>query len=189
MDRIPMANVDEVIQNMELMTELEPYEDESIQCIDVHHWTIRDINEYLKAMLDWEKAPVLPIRNWFNPPLVPASPAQLNDEELSAALKWLTDRLYEKKIVLDYTDHLSDRALYKLIVNRILPMSEKLIPFPRYCRHWDCSYEGTERDHQEIWLTYYASDEERDAWEEMHDGIIPPKRLPLYPRDLPTDDF
>ena len=50
--------------------------------------------------------------------------------------------------------------------------------------HWDCASVG---ENQEIWLTYYASDEEREIWEEMNDRSAPLKLVPPYLRDLPSD--
>lgn len=182
------SNVDEMLRNAELRTELEPYCDETLTRVNIQHWTLRRENDYLASMLRWEKAPALPIRLWFNPPLDLPPVNRLSDAALSDLLETVIQKLYEKRLVLDFTDHLSDRELYRLIVHSILPSCEKKIDHPSACIHWDCSSSGEEPDEpSEAWLTYYASDEERDAWADLH-RAEPPRRLePLYPRNLPGD--
>lgn len=187
------SSVDELIRNAELRTELEPYSDEAITRIHYHHWTLREENQFLASMLLWEKAPVLPIYEWFEPALRFPHPQNVSDEELPRILTNLVQKLYEKHIVLDFTDHLSDRELYRLIVQKILPANEKKIEFMDVYHHWDCSrdpsrYDDEEGKESEAWLTYYASDEERDAWAETHDGPLPEKRTPLHRRHFPKDE-
>jgi hypothetical protein len=189
-NNIVRENVDDILWNAELRSELEPYFDESISEIDSCSWQLplHEENEYLKDMLDWEHAPVLPVCRWFEPELHPQHPTRLSDKEISRILDDLIRRLYEKKIVLDFTDHLSDRELYKLICQNILPMWEKKLDNRQNFMHWDCSCVGGITD-ATIWLTYYAGDEEREEWAEYYHQPLPSKELPLYPRDLPQDPF
>lgn len=186
-NNVSSTQVDELLRNAELRTELEPYFDESLSRVDVRHWSLSRENDYLALMLDWERAPVLPIADWFTPPLAFPHPANLSDAELPEALKGVIEKLYEKQIVLDFTDHLSDRALYELIVLQILPTREKKVEHPECYRHWDCSYSSEEESHADVWLTYYASDEDREIWQEQNGCALPPKRMPLYPRTLPGE--
>ena len=76
-------------------------------------------------MLAWEQAPVLPIFKWFDPELRLPRPEVLTDEDLHQILCDVIDKLFEQRIVLDFTDHLSDRELYCLIFRDILPAREK----------------------------------------------------------------
>ena len=180
--------VDELLRNAELRTELEPYCDETLTRVNIQHWTLRRENDYLDSMLRWEKAPALPIRLWFNPPLDPPPLSCVSDAALPELLETIVRKLYEKRLVLDFTDHLSDRELYRLIVHAILPSCEKMIDHPSCCIHWDCSSSGEEPDEpSEAWLTYYASEEERDNWSETHCGELPERREPRFPRNLPGD--
>jgi hypothetical protein len=94
------------------------------------------------------------------------------------------DRLYQKKIVLDFTDHLTDRQLYTLIYRDILPSPEKKIDSASHFLHWDCSEAGGD---ETVWLRYYASDADREAWIDETHGVPPPKELPPYPRMLPRE--
>ena len=176
--------VEQLLRNAELRDELERYFDESISRVNVQHFTLAAENEFLAAMLAWEQAPVLPIYRWFEPELRPPRPESLDDESLHKILWDVVRKLYRKRIVLDFTDHLDDRELYRLIFRDILPAREKKIDWPKNYLHWDCT--GANRD-PEIWLRYYATDEEREDWAEMYDQPLPPA-LPLpYPRDLPGE--
>ena len=84
-------------------------------------------------------------------------------------------KLYQKRIVLDFTDHLSDRELYCLLFRDILPAREKKIDWPNNYLHWDCT--GANCD-PEVWLRYYATEEEREDWAETYNLPLPPT-LPL----------
>jgi len=177
-------DVEELLRNAELREELEPYFDEAISRVNGLRWPIRVENEYLAAMLAWEMAPVLPIYKWFDPELRPPRPDTLTDEQLHEILWDLIYRLYEKRIVLDFTDHLSDRELYTLIYRHILPSREKKLEQATHYIHWDCS--AADGD-PEVWLRYYASEAERQAWATRYGQPLPPKCLPPYPRELPRD--
>jgi hypothetical protein len=185
---IVRENADAILLNAQLRSELEPYFDESISETGSWQLPLHDENTYLKDMLAWEHAPVLPIYRWFEPELCPRHPSHLSDKEISKQLDDLIECLYEKKIVLDFVDHLSDRELYKLICQNILPMWEKNINKRQDFMHWDCSYIGGVTD-PTVWLTYYASDEEREDWAEFYRQPLPSRELPPYPRDLPQDPF
>ena len=91
-------------------------------------------------------------------------------------------RLFEKHIVLDFTDHLSDRQLYCLVFRDILPAHEKMIQRRNNYLHWDCA--NVDGD-PELWLRYYAKEEERQAWAEETDGYLPQVDDPPFSRDLP----
>lgn len=187
MSRSPSPREDEVeqlLRNAELRDELERYFDESISRVNVQHWPLAAENEFLAAMLAWEQAPVLPIYRWFEPELRPPRPECLGDEDLHEILGDVIQKLYEKRIVLDFTAHLSDRELYTLIFRDILPAREKKIDWPGNYLHWDCT--GPSGD-PNIWLRYYASDEERQDWAARYRQPLPPKSPPPFPRRLPQE--
>jgi len=179
---MPDDEVDQLLLNARLRDELEPYLDESVELVNVRNMPTRDENEFLASMLEWERAPVLPINQWFQPSLNPPSPESLDDEQLHDVL-WDTIRaLFAKRIVLDYTHHLSDRQLYRLIYRDILPSLEKKIERTRTYLHWLCIDAESDVD---IWLRYYASEEEREGWAMESDKQLPPSELPPYPRRVP----
>ncbi|MDR3232812.1 MAG: hypothetical protein LBT46_03965 [Planctomycetaceae bacterium] len=182
MTRIPFAciGVDDLIQNAELRTELEPYLDESVFRVHFRHRSIRIENEFLAGMLDWEMSPVEPIARWFEPELKTLPPERLTDDNLPAVLEEVVQRLFEKKIILDFTNHLSDRDLYTLIYRDILPLREKNLQHRNGYMHWDCSCGD-----DDLWLRYYASDDERNEYVCSTGDVLPPKEIPPYYRDMP----
>lgn len=184
LSKFPAEDIDALIRNAELRSELEPYYDESIVQLNKSRLPLTVENDYLEMMLAWEVAPVLPIAQWFDPPLRPVHPAGLSQEELHDELMNLADLLYEKQIVLDFTEHLSDCELYLLICRDILPSREKMLAVRDGYLHWDCA--GID-ENQEIWLTYYATEEEREMWEEINERSAPYRLEVPYPRALPTD--
>src|SRR3569623_76476 len=172
-----------LLRNAELRDELEPFFDESITALDVHQVPTPVENEFLASMLAWERAPILPISQWFDPPLMLPAPERIDVRQLNVLLWDAVRKLFDKQIVLDFTDHLSDRQLYCLIYRDILPSREKKLDNPNNYLHWDCA--GVSED-AEIWLRYYATAEERDDWLEQYPDDPLPEREPApYPRRLP----
>ena len=176
--------VDCLIRNGELRTAIEPYLDESIWEIDFRGLPTPVENRFLESMLAWELAPLVPIARWFDPPLALQPACTLDEEQLRERLWTIVEQLYSKRIVLDFTDHLSDRELYALIRRDILPATVKHVDLPDNYFHWDCS--ATAGEDQTVWLTFYASDEERESWRFEEGREPPPREVPPYPRALPT---
>ncbi len=176
--------VEQLLWNAELRDELERYFDESISRINVQHLTLAAENEFLACMLAWEQAPVLPIYRWFESELRPPRPEVLDDEDLHSILWDVVAKLFEKQIVLDFTDHLTDRGLYTLIFRDILPAREKKLDRPGNFLHWDCTGPGSD---PEIWLRYYATAEQREDWATTYRQPLPPSVPPPHPRKLPHE--
>src|SRR5262245_31127277 len=105
----PSEDVDQLLLNARLRDELEPFLDESVHILDCRRLSTSAENEFLAQMLAWERAPVLPISKWFDPELILPAPDQLDDQQLRTLLAQTIERLYSRRIVLDFTDHLSDR--------------------------------------------------------------------------------
>jgi hypothetical protein len=185
MAEVPLSRSDDVehlLRNAQLRDELEPFLDDSISQLNVGELPTPVENEYLASMLAWERAPVLPIGEWFQPFLLLPRPETLTDEQLHDILWDTIQKLYDKRIVLDFTDHLSDRQLYCLIFRDILPSPEKKLERSDNFLHWDCADAGGDPD---VWLRYYASEEDRRSWIESGDGPLPPTAPLPYPRHLP----
>ena len=179
---MPEDEVDQLLLNARLRDELEPYLDESVELVNVRKMPTRDENEFLASMLEWERAPVLPISRWFRPELKLPPPESLDEAHLHTILWDIIHKLFSKRIVLDFTHHLSDRELYRLIYRDILPSLEKKIERTRTFLHWQCLDPNTEMD---VWLRYYATEEERQAWSQESDDPLPPSESPPYPRRVP----
>ncbi|HXT58044.1 MAG TPA: hypothetical protein VN699_05385 [Pirellulales bacterium] len=173
--------VEHLLRNAQLRDELEPFFDESIMRLNIQELPTPLENEYLASMLAWERAPVVPISQWFEPELRLPHPDSLDDLSLHETLWETIQKLFDKRIVLDFTDHLSDRQLYCLVYRDILPTPEKKIDASEHYLHWDCADAGGD---PEVWLRYYASPEDREHWAESGDPLPPVEPLP-YPRRLP----
>ena len=117
------------------------------------------------------------------PPLALPPPDTLEPTDLHYRLWETIHKLAEQRIVLEFTDHLSDRELYTLILRDILPVEEKRIEGAGHTLHWDCS--ESEEGNSEAWLRFYASDQDRTRWLKEHGGPIPPHQEPPYPRKMP----
>lgn len=176
------SEVEDLLRNAQLRDALEPLFDESIGRVNAEVMSTSSENDFLQSMLEWERAPMLPIYEWFQPQLRLPAPDTLDDASLQGMLHDTIQRLYEKHIVLDFTDHLSDRELYCLIYRDILPAHEKLINRRNNYLHWDCA--NMDGD-PETWLRFYANEDERQAWAAETDGYLPQVENPPYERKLP----
>jgi len=177
----PMIDeVDLMIDNARLRDELEPYRDESIDDPTMRRMTLPVENEYLASILAWERAPALPIRDWFQPPLQIPAPESLNNETLSSVLRQTIARLHSQGIVLSCTDHLDDRELYRVIFRDILHCCEKKVGVQGNQLEWRCVEDN------ETWLTYYADAVERRRFQEEYQIELPKARSPRHRRQLPS---
>jgi len=180
-----LPNADEVehlLLNAQLRDELEPYLDESLNLLNTRRLPTPTENEFLASMLAWERAPVLAIGQWFDPELTLPHPDTLSEDQLNGLLWDTIQKLYDVRIVLDFTDHLSDRQLYTLICRDILPSPEKKIDLPKNFLHWHCLDDS---DEPETWLRYYASDQERRDWFEETGQPLPRSQQVPFPRKMP----
>ena len=178
--RPAVDEVDLLLANARLRDELEPYRDESIDDPSVTRMSLRTENEYLASMLAWERAPALPIASWFVPVMELPSPDAIDDATLTSLLYQTIDRLYSEKVVLRFTDHLSDRDLYKIVYRDILPCCEKKVELPGKYLEWRCIEDN------ETWLRYYADAIERRRFQEEFDVDLPPSETPKFKRKLPA---
>jgi hypothetical protein len=181
-DSSKSSEVEDLLRNAQLRDALEPLYDESIGRVNAELMSTSNENEFLQSMLEWERAPIVPIYRWFQPELKLPAPDRLDDEQLQSLLHETIEKLYSQRIVLDFTDHLSDRQLYCLIYRDILPAHEKLIDRRNNYLHWDCA--NTDGD-PDTWLRFYASEADRRAWAEETDGYLPQVEVPPFERKLP----
>lgn len=173
--------VELLLRNARLRDELEPYVDESVALVSFRQMNLREENDFLESMLAWERAPALPISRWSSPVLSIPSPDRLDDDVLHTLLYDTIDRLFQIRVVLEMTEHLTDRKLYTLIYRDILPACEKKVDLPGNYLCWRCLDEADE----DTWLRYYATEMDRLQWLEYNEGPLPePEELP-FPRKLP----
>src|SRR5437016_1722822 len=111
--------VEHLLRNAQLRDELEPYFDESIGRVNVEELPTPVENEFLASMRALAREPRLPIGQWFEPELKLPHPEHLTEVQLHELLWDAINKLYGQRIVLEFTDHLSDRDLYCLIYRDI----------------------------------------------------------------------
>ena len=116
------------------------------------------------------------IREWLaDREYVP--PANPPDDHLSAELETLLDRLADLGIVVEFADHLDDRELYSwLMISGHLEGHMALLPdsFLHMSPIGGCS-----NDDNKVWLTYYATEREREEWKARFPDERLPDRKPL----------
>lgn len=106
----------------------------------------------------------------------------LSDEEITRELTNLVWALYDQHVVIEFTDHLSDRELYYALREYCDEPICSVAGFKNAWNHWSPIGAGTEED-AEISLQYYDDEESRQWWvEQFPDTVLPPSELPLYPR-------
>lgn len=148
-----------------------------------------DYFERLDSWLDGDDAGTAPLELLRTRGIEVVPEETLDDAALPAELWKLINALADLGVILSFTGHLSDRALYRKIVADILPQRALLMPdVPGAFSCHDLCAVGCEEDEID-YLTYYADDEERTWWLEDNPGRTLPERKPLpYDRDrlLPT---
>jgi hypothetical protein len=125
-----------------------------------------------------------------NIPLLP--PAEITDETLAPILWELLHNLSLQGFYVLHTDHLTDRELYAELWERGLRDPAHL-PGRNPRGGWFHDFLGSwGEDDMQLWLRYYATDEERAKHaKEYPKDRIPPKEKPVSDRDwrLPKGPF
>jgi len=152
--------VDQLLRNAELRDELERYFDESISRVNIQHATLAAENEFLACMLAWEQAPVLPIYRWFDPEMRPPRPESLGDR-ICKRFFGHGPQAVSKADRIGFHRPLKRQGIILPDLSRHSACREKKIEWPNNYLHWDCT--GPNGD-PEVWLRYYATDEEREDW-------------------------
>lgn len=160
------------------------------------------IEQFWGNVVEWERAPwtsefELLRRDGIDLP----DPDEMDDATLHAKLWTAIHAMARRHSYLCNTDHLRDRELYTLLWEEIWHEATKDIPHvtdddakPRGCAWIDMLGSGSEED-LELYLRYYANDDERAMW--AKDGItVPDREKPPHDRDRhlpkmpePEDDW
>lgn len=105
------------------------------------------------------------------------------DEVALRAKLWeLIEGMADIGMVLDDTDHLSDAELYRYLVDDALLVETMLSSDAGGIWHISPVGGGSEEDN-EIYLRYYADDEDRERWHREFGDVLPPKETLPYDRD------
>ena len=119
-------------------------------------------------------------------------PDSLHDEQLTAKLWEVIQKLALLRVFIEQTDHLSDRELYTHLWNDSLREETKALPLSSNAAcHIQLLSSGSDEDNL-LYLKYYADDDWRRQWhKDFPKDPIPPHEDPAYDRDrlLPKPDY
>ena len=164
------------------------------QVIERHGGTIAPLGDMpadveegiLRSILDVESA--MPISLWDllthkRVGLDIPEPDELDDARLTAKLREIINRMARLKAYLLYTNHLSDRELYELLYYDALPAKSALLSMN--CAFvMDCTgCAAGSPEGRQIFLRYYADEEQRREWASKSNEPIPEHADPPFDRD------
>ena len=112
------------------------------------------------------------------------APESLNDEEVTAKLWEVINKLAQLRIFLEDTDHLSDRELYSTLWNDELREETKDVLLDRDSAcHYQLLSSGSDEDNQ-LYLKYFVDEKWREWWhKDFPDDPMPDHEDPPYDRD------
>jgi hypothetical protein len=136
--------------------------------------------ERLDAFLDGTEPGDIPLAALRKRGIEMPEEATLGDEELHRRLWEVITAMKTIGLVVESTDHLSDRELYRYLAEA-LQEEMMLTDDPYSAWHLSPIGSGSEEDN-EIYLRYYADEDDRRQW--APDGSkVPPKEPLPYDRD------
>lgn len=141
--------------------------------------------EFWKHVVDFEEAPwTTNFRRLENAGASLPLPDSLTDEELTAKLWEVIQKLALLNVFIEQTDHLSDRELYThLRTDSLQEETPALPPAANSAYHIQLLGSGSEEDTR-LYLRYYADEAWRRQWQKDFPGDpIPAHEDPPYDRD------
>lgn len=204
------ASVEDVFANTFILNRLRsiPVDPREILFIKERRFPLDEENKRLLQLLEWERAPMKYVYEWFDEKPTLVNTATATDEEMANAVRELTLALRAVNHIVLYTEHLSDRRLYQLLIHDVLNCDIKYLPNSESPYYWnfcpcteDSDYENDEEPNDDacldlddetdvscdsvrerVWLTYYATEPQRKRWAEVYKRSLPPKAALPYPR-------
>jgi hypothetical protein len=146
--------------------------------------------ERLDRFFDGEEEGERPIDVLRNGGLsIPEAP-DLDDAALTTKLWEIINAMSAAGIFVESTNHLSDRELYRYLVEDAL-REETILPTPGSGGGWHLNPIGDGAEDTDIYLRYYADDETREMWHRDFRVTLPAKEKAPFDRDrlLPVQDF
>jgi hypothetical protein len=141
--------------------------------------------EFWKQVVEYEEAPwTTHFQQLERAGVSMPAPETLNDQEVTAKLWEVINKLAQMRIFLDDTDHLSDRELYTKLWGDLLREETKdvLLDQDSAC-HYQLLSGGSDEDNQ-IYLKYFADEKWRNDWHrDWPDDPMPDPEDPPYDRD------
>jgi hypothetical protein len=148
---------------------------------------------FWKYLVDYEEAPwTTNFQQLENAGVLLPSPDSLKDEEVTAKLWEIIQKLSLLQVFIEQTDHLSDRELYTHLWSDSLREETKALPLAANSAcHIQLLSGGSDEDNL-LYLKYYADDDFRRHWHQDFPGDpMPAHEDPPYDRDrlLPRPDY
>ena len=149
--------------------------------------------EFWEHVVDYEEAPWTTHFHQLESAGVSLPPPDsLNDQELTAKLWDVIQKLALLRVFIEQTDHLSDRELYSHLWTDSLREETKDVSLDsNSAYHIQILGSGSEEDNH-LYLKYYADDDWRQYWQkDFPNDPIPAHVDPPYDRDrlLPKPDY
>lgn len=133
--------------------------------------------ERLDAFLDGTLSGDIPLAVLRERGIEMPDDATLNDDEVHRRLGDVILAMHAIGLVVEWTDHLSDRQLYRYL-GEALQEETLLTDDPNSTWHLSPIGGGSEEDN-EIYLRYYADEEERRRWARRGVAVPPKEPLPF----------
>ncbi len=148
---------------------------------------------FWKHVVDYEEAPwTTNFQQLENAGVSLPAPDSLNDEELTAKLWEIIQKLALLHVFITQTDHLNDRELYTHLWTESLREETKAMPVVAGAA-WHIELLGSySEEDMQLFLKYYADDDFRRHWQkDWPKDPMPPHEDPPYDRDrlLPKPDY
>ncbi|HWX55472.1 MAG TPA: hypothetical protein VN176_12845 [Verrucomicrobiae bacterium] len=149
--------------------------------------------EFWDHVVDYEEAPwTTNFQQLENASVSLPPPDSLKDEELTAKLWEVIQKLALLHVFIEQTNHLSDRELYTHLWTDSLREETKALPLAaNSAYHIQLLSSGSDEDNL-LYLKYYADDTWRRHWQkDFPSDPIPMHEDPPYDRDrlLPQPDY
>lgn len=149
--------------------------------------------EFWKHIVDYEEAPwTTNFQQLENAGVSLPSPDSLNDEQVTATLWEVIQKLALLNVYIEQTDHLSDRELYSHLWTDSLREETKAFPMAANAMcHIQLLSGGSDEDNF-LYLKHYADEAWRRQWhKDFPTDPMPEHEDPAYDRDrlLPKPDY
>lgn len=141
---------------------------------------------FWRNVVAFEKAPTMSRRELLERDGIELrAVGEIDPSNLTSELWKLIHALARRQIFLVFTDHLSERELYELLLDSVLP---EISNVPPENSGWQCQIDlteyGSRGDGDQTYLRYYADEETRERWAANFPELsIPAKEKPKYHRD------
>jgi hypothetical protein len=152
--------------------------------------------QFWRNVLEFEAAETTTIRDMLAEDGFEVTPPdEVSEAMLAVTLGELIQALANRELYLEQTDHLSDRELYTLLVERVLPEERTNFPVGSgWHSHIVASEYGAPDDPEgeRIYLRYYADEAVRRQWRlDFPRDDMPPHEEAPFDRDgtLPQPEF